>query len=140
MGTERDDGFTLIEILVVMIVMGILAAIAIPVFLSQKEKAYDSSTEADVNALGKGIAAYFVDGVGPVTLDFTTTAGHVIIRDPMGYAEDIRLANGTAAPSSGGAAHLDDPNRWCASLIDGRGKTEAYSYSFSAGLQAGLCS
>ena len=38
-GRENEKGFTLIELLVVVIIIGILAAIAIPVFLSQREKA-----------------------------------------------------------------------------------------------------
>ncbi len=136
---QEDAGFTLIELLVVMIIIGILAAVAIPVFLSQKQKAYDTSTKADVSNLGKEIASYYVDGAGPVSLDFTALPGHVIIKDANGYAADLRLANGTAVPSSGGSAHLDDPSLWCASLVDLKGKVQAFSYSGSAGLQQGTC-
>ena len=42
MKEERDGGFTLIELLVVILIIAILAAIAIPVFLRQREKGWRS--------------------------------------------------------------------------------------------------
>jgi type IV pilus assembly protein PilA len=42
------DGFTLIELLVVIIVIVILAAIAIPMYIKQREKAWDANVQSDL--------------------------------------------------------------------------------------------
>lgn len=135
---DIDAGFTLIELLVVMIIIGILASIAIPTFLSQRAKAHDASTKADVNHLGKEVATYFVDGQGTLTLDFASVPGSVVLTDGS-YAETVNLTNGTAAPSTGASANLSDPFAWCVSLTDPKGKVKTYKFSAATGLGTGTC-
>ena len=43
-----EDGFTLVEILVVMVIMGIISAIAIPVFISQRKNSVDDAIRTDM--------------------------------------------------------------------------------------------
>ena len=58
---DDDQGFTLIELLVVVIIIGIMAAIAIPVFLNQREKAWDSAAKSDVRNAQTAMETYFTD-------------------------------------------------------------------------------
>lgn len=59
---KTESGFTLIEILVVILVIGILAAIAVPVFLNQRTKANDSAIVSDLKQAGM-----LIEGQGKFT-------------------------------------------------------------------------
>ena len=57
--TNRQRGFTLIEIMIVVAIIGILAAVAIPVFAGQMKRAKTSEAMLQLNAMGKGAKAYY---------------------------------------------------------------------------------
>jgi type IV pilus assembly protein PilA len=59
MRKTNNKGFTLIELMIVIAIIGILAAIAIPNFIAYRDKAYCSSAETDVQTVMGAIADYF---------------------------------------------------------------------------------
>jgi len=59
--SNRDDAFALVELLVVIIIIGILAAIAVPVYLHQRAKAIEATMRSDLLTVAQQMEVSYVD-------------------------------------------------------------------------------
>ena len=83
---EREGGFTLIELLVVIIIIGILAAIAIPVFLNQRQKGYRAAMKSDLKNAATAMESYATDNEGSYAGTTTT-----ILADNEGFNQTAKV-------------------------------------------------
>jgi len=58
---KNKKGFTLIELMIVIAIIGILAAIAIPQFAKYRSKAYNASALSDLKNVRTEVEAYYAD-------------------------------------------------------------------------------
>ena len=74
----NSQGFTLIELMIVIAIIGILAAIAIPNFIAYRNKSYCSRTESDANNIASALADYYaVPGHSSLVTDLTVLGAKV---------------------------------------------------------------
>jgi len=62
--SREESGFTLVELLVVMLILGLLIAVAIPTFFNQKQKANDADSKAMAHTAQTAIETYATDNNG----------------------------------------------------------------------------
>ena len=88
-----DEGFSLIELLVVIIIIGVLAGIAIPVFLNQRQKGYDTQAKSDIRNMATAEETYLTDNPS----NYTSSVSDLTA---LGFKTSINTSNPVAIAHS----------------------------------------
>ena len=87
---QSESGFTLVELLVVMLILGLLAAIAVPAFFNQRDKANDAEAKTTAKTTQTAIETFATDNNGAYT---TATVASLRTIEPTIPASGVALSN-----------------------------------------------
>ncbi len=121
----KTKAFTLIELMIVVAIIGILAAIAIPRFAQMLEKSREGSTKGDLGSIKSAVSIYYGDsqGIWPTTLQSFTgyafskyldniqnvkVTGSFVVGATSPVGSKVSMTTATSVPSTAATGWLYD--------------------------------
>jgi len=101
-----NRGFTLIEVMIVIAIIGCLSAIAVPNYLKYKNNARVAAAVADIRIIEKQISYYVFDNAGQLPNNLSDLPNIGTLNDPWGNPYRYLRING-GPPSANGQARRD---------------------------------
>lgn len=109
---KRQSGFTIVELLIVIVVIGILATLVIVTFSGIQQKARDTKRKTDINAIDSHVEAYYANGGNYPTL--------AAVNDATWRSTNMKGLDPNA---------LQDPKGSTQALADGASTASQYGYA-----------
>jgi prepilin-type N-terminal cleavage/methylation domain-containing protein len=130
--TKSHNGFTLIELIIVMVILGIMAAVAVPRYLDSISNAEESAEDAVISAIRSGLKQAANDSLYTNgRASWPSNPFDALAEKPAGHSDD-----GDEANVDGEWTFVDN--------MDGTGKithqradNSRYSWNYNAGTQIG---
>jgi prepilin-type N-terminal cleavage/methylation domain-containing protein len=132
MKNTKKNGFTLIELIIVMVILGVMSAIAIPRYLDSIANAEESTEDAVISNIRSGLRQAASDSLYANGRESWPTNPFDVLKEaPAGYSEDGELAN--------------EDGEWTF-VVDGdgtglithqRADNSRYQWAYDAGIQTG---
>ncbi len=143
---RKTTGFTIVELLIVIVVIGILAGLVITTFVGVQQKARDSERKTDINGIHAQIEAYYAQNSKYPSFsqmnDEAATTGFRAVSmkglDGAAYQDPKATAGATAndfiaAPAANGYAYVVTP----AGCDNAAGGVDCSAYTLTATLEGG---
>ena len=132
---RNQRGFTIVELLIVIVVIGILAGLVITTFTGIQQRARNTERETDVKAIHGQVEAYYAQNGKYPTLanlnDSTWRAANMkgldaeALKDPKGTAQTLVAA--PAANDYAYAVFMSDGTTACTNVADGTADCAVYT-------------
>jgi len=95
---RSTKGFTLVEIMIVVVIIGLLAAMAIPAFKKVRENSIGKAMENDARQVASAAQQYFLENSAITQITFSVTPASGLVTGPLSaYVKNISKGTNSAS-------------------------------------------